>query len=108
MNEERPERRQTDTWRNDIRGAVDENTRITKAVSDKLDKHIARTAPVNDAWESIEPGIRVLAAIGKAGEWLLDKWKPILIIGVAVKVLMSGGSFSQAWAMLAKIFKPDI
>lgn len=105
MNHAEHDRRLDDPWRNQMRDDLLENTRITNELRTKLNEHIERTKGVTDAWETIEAGVRVLGWIGRAGEWLISKWKPILIIGVAIRVLTHGGSVAEAWAMLAKIFK---
>src|SRR4051794_34956609 len=104
------DRRQSDAWREEIRRDVDalkksvgENTEITKTIGGKLDMHIARTSPVTAAWDKIEPGIRVLGGIGTAGEWCIEKWKPIVIMSVAAKVLISGGGWHDAWAIFLRI-----
>jgi hypothetical protein len=122
----RPDEREE--WRRTIRTDVDsltkamgENTQLTKESLDTsrlaaktagetkkaLDLHTAATADVVAAYAKVQKGIAVMDALGRAGEWIVDRWKPILIIFVAIKVLMHGGSWGEAWGVLEKIFKGE-
>lgn len=90
-----------------IHKEVAENTTLTASIKRDLDAHVTKTANVVAAWDKIEPGVKVMAGIGKIGEWCLDRWKPILIIGVAAKVVISGGGIAEAWNQLMRIFKTE-
>jgi hypothetical protein len=71
----------------------------------KQDMHMAATADVIAAYGKVQKGIAVMDGIGRAGEWVVEKWKPILVVVVAVKIIVSGGTWSEAWGALAKMFK---
>lgn len=127
-----PERRKTDRWRTEIRREIEDlkrditqlkknhsdsqselkvNTDICAATKITVDKVLERQAPMLDTWDKIEPGIRVLGAIAVFGrlcfrfaEWLVDHIKPVTVICIALIVVMKGGSWSEAWKMVTRMF----
>jgi hypothetical protein len=121
-------RKDVDTLKSDvgkIKGSVHENTELTRRsatlaeeakeaakqaklaaeeAAAKQDRHMAATADVIAAYGKVQKGIAVMDAIGRGGDWVLEKWKPILVIVVAVKIVLSGGTWSEAWGALTKMF----
>ena len=86
-------------------GTVAQVKHLAETTAAKVETNAANNAPVLAAWSTVQRGVKVMDTLGRFGDWLLSKWKPILIIGVAVKVVMTGGSLTEAWKTLVRIFK---
>mgnify|MGYP001571888049 FL=1 len=86
---------------NTVDAEVRENTEVTKDTAAAVDTLTRRVAPMADSYEKVAKGFEVLGWIGSAFEWLARKWMWILAAALAVKIVMTGGS----WADVIKLFK---
>ncbi len=114
MTDDTINRRISDAWRKgintdveELKRSVAENTKITRAIEEKLDGHITKTASVVTAYDNLQVGIKVLDGIGRAGMWLFDKWKPILAVGIAFKVITGGGGWAEVRMAVMKFMRID-
>lgn len=103
-----------EAWRVRVEQELEENTRITNEIRESQ-KHTQnaiaglalKTNDVVDAYSQIQKGVRALDAIGRAWEWLVNKWKPILAAVIVGKLIFSGGSWTDAWNAGMKFLRHD-
>jgi hypothetical protein len=111
MNDETPsdrtDRRKVDPWREEIRESIKALAAAVDALTEKLEKHMQRTAPVTDAYGKLQAGYKFMQWLRSVFEWMLKQWQPIFITCIAVKVIWHGGNWTEAWTSMMKIFKAD-
>lgn len=87
---------------NRIHAELAENTDATRAgvvavdhIGRKLDELHIKVAPVVAVSDKVTKGMEVIGWVGGGAEWLVRKWFYIVVIVVAAKILMSGGTWQE-------------
>jgi hypothetical protein len=87
---------------NRIHSELAENTNATKAgvaaveeMNRKVDDLNMKVAPVVAVSDKVTKGMEVIGWIGGGAEWIVKKWFYVVIIVVAGKILLSGGTWQE-------------
>lgn len=86
----------------DIEAALMSNTELTHAVGAQIKDMTAQIHPVLDAMETMEAGIRTLGRIGRFGERFGRVILFLVALGVVVKFIFGGASWSDAAAAFSR------
>ena len=96
------------SWLRDGHERMDANTGLTRAavteigiVRQELQELTVKVQPVVSVTDKMSKGFEVIGWVGTGAEWIVKKWFYIVLIVLAGKLILSGGT----WAEVMKLWK---